>query len=243
MTQQAEKPKEATYGPWNRRPTLIRRAVYALIILLVAAVAFAAYAGVFNGNVRAVHVDRVYRSAQLAGDGLLQRSASFFGNSMTAVLNRHRIRTVINLRGGSEKDAWHRQEKSVCAYEHVKLIEFSFSAIKLPRPGDLKRLLGTVDHLAPSDYPILIHCNGGADRSGMVSTIYRNVYDHVPLDAAEAEELTWRYGHFSFFRTRAMDLFFTLYRQTSHGKDLRKWIMTTYPSVYARQPDNLKTKP
>jgi hypothetical protein len=241
MTQQAEGKQEPTYGTWKRRPAIVRWTLRLLVLIVLLAIGFAYYAGVFNGNVRVVHVDRVYRSATLAGDGFEATTARIAGNSMPAVLSRYHIHTVINLRGGTAKDSWHRAEQAVCTYEGANLIDFSFSAIKLPRPADLKRLLATFDALKPGQYPILIHCRGGADRSGMVCTIYRCVYDHLPLDEAESEELTWRYGHLAFTRTRAMDLIFTLYRQTSHGEDLRKWILTTYPSVYAREPANLKS--
>ena len=69
------------------------------------------------------------------------------------------------------------------------------TARKLPPPERLKQLLETFDH---ARYPILIHCQGGSDRTGLASTLYENQIEHIPLDQAEQAELTLRYGHFSY---------------------------------------------
>ena len=53
--------------------------------------------------------------------------------------------------------------------------------------------------------PILIHCESGADRTGLVSALYR-LSRGQPLAVAE-QELSPRYGHFTVFvpRSAAMD--------------------------------------
>ena len=103
-------------------------------------------------------------------------------------------------------------------------------ATSLPPPERITELLRALDK---ADYPVLIHCQGGADRTGLASTLYLNVYRNVPLDEAERKELTWRYGHFSRGEAHPMDDFFDLYRKTGHGLSLRDWAETIYPSVYA----------
>lgn len=176
------------------------------------------YIGVFGGNVHAVVEGRVYRSAQLTGRNLEQVFAS------------DRIRTDINLRGGSMRNAFYRNEVATCRRYGVTHIDITLSATHLPSPAALDRLLATLD---TARYPVLFHCQAGADRTGLACTLYLIVYRHVPEAQAESEELTWRYGHFGFGQTHAMNDFFKLYDRTNGGLDLRDWILTKYPSVYS----------
>jgi protein tyrosine/serine phosphatase len=179
------------------------------------------YIGVFGGNVRTVQPGQVYRSAQLTG------------RNLDDVLKEDHIQTVINLRGGSVSDAWYRSEVASCKQFGAQHVDIDMSARLLPAPSRLDALLQTFDH---ARYPILYHCQSGADRSGLVGTLYLDVYQHVPLQEAEKEQLTWRYGHFSFGQTHAMNDFYTLYDQTNSGLDLRDWILKRYPAIYAKLP-------
>jgi hypothetical protein len=104
------------------------------------------------------------------------------------------------------------------------------SARSLPSPGSLETLIDKFDH---ARYPILMHCQAGADRTGLASVLYAHLYEKLPLDRAVTEELTWRYGHFPVEKTRAMDDFFALYCRESGGLSLRDWIFQRYPRIYA----------
>lgn len=179
------------------------------------------YIGVFGGNVHAVLPGRVYRSAQLTG------------RNLNDVLRQDHIHTVINLRGGSTSDAWYRSELASCRRYGADHVDVDMSARLLPAPSRLTKLLFTFDH---ARYPILFHCASGSDRSGLVGSLYLDIYRHEPLDRAESDQLTWRYGHFWFGQTHAMNDFLNLYRQTGQGMSLRDWIVRRYPSIYASLP-------
>ena len=99
-------------------------------------------------------------------------------------------------------------------------------------------LLKTFD---TAEYPILIHCQGGSDRTGLASTIYLNLYQNIPLDSAEQQQLTFRYGHISWGITHPMNDFFDLYRSTGKGLGLRAWMMDRYPALYSALPADQKT--
>jgi protein tyrosine phosphatase (PTP) superfamily phosphohydrolase (DUF442 family) len=196
------------------------RAGYCLLLIILSVLALLRYVGVFGGNVRVVEEGQVYRSAQLTGDDL------------TRLLDERRIRSVINLRGALPNDASYRSEIATCAKSGVNHFDIRLSAERMPPPGELLKLLNALDTAAR---PLLVHCFGGADRSGLVSTLYLNVERGVPLDEALSRQLTWRYGHLSFGHAHAMDDFFALYRHTAGGRSLREWVQRTYPKLYEQR--------
>jgi protein tyrosine/serine phosphatase len=223
----------------RRRKRRRQRWLSALILVLMLFI-FLCYIGVFGGNVRAVEAGKVYRSSQLTGRGYESLSAALIGNSFDSVLDSHHIKTVLNLRGGSTKDLYYRDEVRVCQEHKVAHVDAPFSARHLPSPESLGKILDAFDH---SDYPILIHCQAGSDRTGLASVLYAHLYANKPLNQALSEELTWRYGHFRVSNTRKMDEFFELYAQKSHGLGMREWIKSDYPALYAeREPEEAKAQ-
>jgi len=166
---------------------------------------------------------RVYRSAQLRGSHLIE------------CLRSRGIRSVISLRGAS-RDPVLNEERGVCAQLGIAHADIAFSSVRLPPPAEVRRLLEAFDSLPP---PILVHCWGGADRSGLASTLYLTIYEGVALGEAESRQLTWRYGHLRW-KAHPMDDFFTLYRETANGQALREWITKAYPDLYATRSNNGK---
>lgn len=204
-----------TAGSSKRPPASRKRRWVITLIVLLVLTALARWIGIWGGNVREVSAGRAYRSAQLNPRHLRQ------------VMRQYGIKTVINLQGEDHGDKA-RGEQAICRelgadYRHAKM-----SAVRLPRPGELKRVINALDE---ARYPILIHCRAGADRSGLVSALYLALHEKRPVDQAARSELTWTKGHFPV-QTAAMDRFFELYQETAGGKDLRTWIETSYPEVY-----------
>lgn len=211
------------------------RTLLLILVVVVLLLCLLGYIGVLGGNVRTVDPGRVYRSSQLTGNGYEAISARMVGNSLDSVLSRLHIKTLINLRGGSMQDARYRDEVAICNANHVTHVDIPFSARRLPSPEVMQKMLATFD---TARYPLLIHCQAGADRTGLACTVYADIYEHEPLDQAESTELTWRYGHISSSSAGAMNTFFDLYRQTSHGMSLRDWIDKKYPEVYKEHEGN-----
>lgn len=143
-----------------------------------------------SGNFHVVATGKFYRSAQLDAEDLAEAIAD------------KGIRTVINLRGEND-EAWYREERAVPQQAGVRYVDFGLSAGEDLTNTQLDRLVALIKH-APE--PILVHCYGGADRSGLASAIYQLVVAGLPPDRA-AEQLTFWYGHFPWFRshTAAMD--------------------------------------
>lgn len=203
--------------PMQNRSLKRRRLTGGVVTFILFVLGFLWFIGVFGGNVRVVDAGRYYRSAQISGP-LLQNVVETYG-----------IKSVINLRGAQQNDKAYDSEISICSASGIRHVDFDLSAYRLPPPKDIKGIIQALDELPK---PVLVHCRGGADRTGLVSALYLNVYKNVALDQAEHEQLTWRYGHMAFTNTKAMDRFFDLYRSSSNGRSLRSWILETYPSIY-----------
>lgn len=203
-----------------RKPTrraLIGSGAASLLAVLLVTATYAL--GLWGGNVRTVIPGRFYRSAQLSGDQLHD------------LISREKIRTVVNLRGGKDHYDWLQDERSACAANGADYRQITLSASTLPRPRVLRQLLEILDE---AEYPVLIHCRHGADRTGLAATLYMHLYQGMPLDQAEAAQLTWRFGHVAWLAP-SMGEFFDLYRGEARGKDLRTWILTDYSRIYARE--------
>jgi protein tyrosine/serine phosphatase len=131
-------------------------------------------------NFHAIEGGQAFRSSQLSGEAL------------SWVIDRHAIKTVINLRGTNAGKPWYDEEADACRAKNVALIDLPMSSQSLPAP-DL--LASIVQALRTAQYPVLIHCESGADRTGAVSALYRiDVLKHDRADALK--ELGSQYWHF-----------------------------------------------
>lgn len=173
---------------------LVRRAIIvsAIVIALpvTGAVAWAGYVRL-SGNIHQIGTNDVYRSAQLST------------SSFQALVQERKIKTILNLRGAQKEAPWYHAERLVATTLGVTYIDLPLSANEEPNDETLDRLVAT---MRTADKPLLIHCEGGADRSGLAAALYRRVIEGASYEKAAAE-LSFRYGHFPWLtsRTGAMD--------------------------------------
>ena len=136
--------------------------------------------GASLANFHVLDAGRAYRSAQPDPIGLEN------------VISQLGIKTVLNLRGPNPGEPWYDAEAQVCEAMNVTLADHPMSASHLPS-GEL--LSAIVHTLQRAEYPLLIHCAGGADRSGAIAAIYRMlILGHDKSDALS--ELSPMYLHF-----------------------------------------------
>lgn len=176
---------------------LVRASLRHLALFLGVGVAIAGgWAGYLrlSGNFHAVEEGVLYRSAQLS-------FAQFERN-----IRANGIRTIVNLRGENAGEAWYRDELRAASATNVDHVDFRLSANHEVSDEDLERLSGLFREAAK---PILVHCEGGADRSGLASALFELVIAKRPASTA-GEQLSFRYGHFPWLgsRTIAMDTSF-----------------------------------
>ena len=132
----------------------------------------------FAGNFAVVEPGRVYRSAQPRG-------------GLATLLARRRIASVLNLRGGSARDDYYRDEVAAVDAAGAAFYDLPMAATR--RPGR-RELLGILDVLERGPYPMLIHCKSGSDRTGLADALYRLAVRGEPPEAALAGFSIWR-GH------------------------------------------------
>src|SRR5438105_1957845 len=139
------------------RPRLTRRFVLRAAGMGVVAAGLSWVGFVLVGpNRHTVIPGRVYRCSQPGPDDLAY------------AVNRYGIRTVINLRGFSPEYDWYKDEARATLASGINQEDVTLSANRLPPPPEMRRLLEILDR---TEYPILIHCKQGADRTGLVSAM------------------------------------------------------------------------
>jgi len=145
----------------------------------------------YHGNFHAVSEGAFYRSAQLGKDDLEK------------AVRDHGIRAILNLRGAHPGEAWYDDEVALSKALGVAHFDYGLSAYRFVTERQIVDVLRIVDD-APK--PLLVHCKSGADRTGLVSALYRFAVEGKDADEAD-RQLTLIYGHFPYLtsRTRAMD--------------------------------------
>lgn len=151
---------------------------------VLAASAFAVTAMAGGSNLHEVDAGRFYRSGQMGADQLRE------------TIDALGIRTIINLRGARPEAGWYRDEAAVAREKGGRLISLRFDADRLPHRRELVKLL---DAFRDAERPILVHCQAGADRSGLASAIYEMEYMGRPKRDA-LEMLSLRYLHIDWLR-------------------------------------------
>jgi len=156
---------------------LKRLAAAISILVLVAGVTYLHID--LTGNFHVVSPGRVYRSGQLTEKQLVEYT------------KKYGIRSVLNLRGKNEQSDWWKKEIAAAGRLGLKHYDVGLSSKKEPTEKEVQELIAVLQE-APK--PLLIHCFGGADRSGLVSAIYLYRFEGYPYEKAR-RQLSFIYGH------------------------------------------------
>ncbi len=196
------------------------RCLLVLIVLVPGGFALAEVLRVYAGlNDHTVVPGKVYRASQPTEKQIRQ------------LAQKHQIRTVLNLRGQAAWDGWYQGECAGTAGAGINQEDVTLSAGVLPFPSELRRAIEVLDR---TEYPILIHCKQGADRTGLLSAMVLLLFTDATLTDAR-KQLLPNYGHWRVTRTAAIDEFFDLYEEwlkttkTTHSREqFRHWALDVY---------------
>lgn len=132
-----------------------------------------------SGNVQTVIPGQVYRAGTLSPDHLARLMA------------QNGIRSVVNLRGPQPGTPWYDAETAATTAAGARLLDFPMTA---GAPLPQARAEALIRLMADAPKPMLIHCEGGADRTGLAAALYLAAVQGAPARVA-GRQLSVRYGH------------------------------------------------
>lgn len=138
---------------------------------------------------------------------------------------RRGIKTIINLRGNNELGST-LLSKRACERHGIKQVELK---TYLRRPPDKKLILSAHKVFAEAEYPVLLHCKSGADRTGLMAALYLMLHEGRPVEEAK-KQLHWRYGHVRQSYTGILDAFLEAYEEANRKSpvDFLTWVEEQY---------------
>lgn len=156
--------------------------------------------------------DRAWRSAQPAPHQL-------------AIAAQQGVKTVVNLRGARVCGGYWL-EQSACGRLGMKLEDFQVRSRAAPSKEEV---LGARDLFKRIEYPVLLHCKSGADRAGLMSTLYLIEREGVPVAEAK-QQLALKFGHIRQSDTGILDYFFERYLSDTASRPMPffDWVEQIY---------------
>jgi len=165
-------------------------AVFFTVILLAAAVYY--FYNLTRGNFYVVTPNEAYRSAQLD-----KKQLEYY-------INKYHIKSILNLRDENYEKNWYTDEVQICKKDNVMFYNIPLLSVRAPSQDAVKELM-KVFKAAPR--PVLIHCKSGADRTGLVSAMWKISVDKEPRTKA-LRQLSLKYFHVPVGKTSTLDQFF-----------------------------------
>jgi protein tyrosine phosphatase (PTP) superfamily phosphohydrolase (DUF442 family) len=187
-------------------------------VVLAAAIAVPGWA--LRDNFRTVIPGQVYRSGQLSADALFNR------------ITDRRLRSIINLRGANPGESWYDEERAVTARQGVLHYDLPTDSEFPPSPAELRELIQLLDKC---ERPVLIHCQSGIDRTGLVAAVCVLLGEDGSPALARQQLGLW-YGHLPWrTNTARQRAFVGQYEQwlAEHGQEhnparFREWSVRVY---------------
>jgi undecaprenyl-diphosphatase len=136
----------------------------------------------FSDNVHTVIPGQIYRSAQ------------FDHEKLTHYTKKFQLKTIINLRGSWPTNHWYQVESRFAKTHHLNYYPIQFSAYHLPPKNRLREL---VKLLQTAPKPLIFHCEGGADRTGMAAAISTILFHKNPSIGLIKRQASWYFNAIS----------------------------------------------
>ncbi|MBB3288929.1 MULTISPECIES: dual specificity protein phosphatase family protein [unclassified Rhizobium] len=131
--------------------------------------------------------------------GELYRSSQPSAATIAELQKQYGIKTIINLRGDNSGHGWYDKEVAEAKQLNINHIDFHMSSAHELTQQQAAQL---IEIMRDAPKPLLIHCQAGADRTGLASALYLAAIAKTNESTAE-NQMSIFYGHLSFSFTRA----------------------------------------
>lgn len=164
---------------------------FVTFLALMVALSFYVIDTIYHANFHVIVNGEAFRSGQMSAEQLAR------------VIQKNGIKSILNLRGENPTTSWHRAEIATTAKWNVVHYDWGFGSgdeLSVEKMNDLVALLRATPK------PVLIHCQAGADRTGLASALYCYAVEKQKPEIA-GQQLTVWYGHLPFYwlKAQAMD--------------------------------------
>ncbi len=146
------------------------------------------------------------------------------------------LRSVVSFRKSGEDDEELISEREACRARGVEFRQFRLSGGRMPTPAALSQLVELLDSL---ERPLLLHCNGGVERSGLGAALALLLEGAEP--AMAGDQFSARYGYFAWQARSELPLVIEDYRNWLDARALehtpdrfRSWVEQDYVASNSR---------
>lgn len=142
-----------------------------------------------------------------------------------AELAKMGIKTIVNLRAESPK-GFYLLEKEACEEHGITLVDFRMYSRDTHTPEKIRAAKELFESI---EYPAMMHCKSGADRTGVMGVLYRHFHMGDSIEEA-MEQLSFKYLHVKQGKTGMLDFFFNDYLNYAkeHEISFMDWVETVY---------------
>ncbi|WP_456322998.1 fused DSP-PTPase phosphatase/NAD kinase-like protein [Hydrogenimonas sp.] len=155
-------------------------------------------------------------------DDNLYRSSQPTPWQLKRIVKEKGIKTVINLRGTHPESPVYMLEKKTCEELGVKMIDIEIYSRAIPERKRLEKMARAFEE---AEYPALMHCKAGADRTGLAATFYLYHKEGIPLEKIDQLKFI-PYGHIKSSNAGIIDYYFeefAKYEKEHPGADILEW--------------------
>jgi tyrosine-protein phosphatase SIW14 len=114
------------------------------------------------------------RHFHVVQSGVLMRCGQPRLRDLEEIRQKHGLKTIVVARGGTRhplRGRWFRRERRFCGANGIRLEHMPFSDARIPPADIFARFLAIVSD--PANHPVLVHCEQGFHRTGVLCAAYR----------------------------------------------------------------------
>jgi len=145
------------------------------------------------------------------------RSAQLTPWKLKKLIKKHKIKTIINLRGNNQNYLY-KKEEEICKKFGIDYYRVSLSS-RNPHKIRKKELEKLINIFKTAKKPLLFHCKAGADRTGFSAVLWHILQGRNKYWAIK-KELRFIYAYLSFTKAGRIKKLFEMYDER---EDFLEW--------------------